>query len=313
MRCAPYLAIRTLHQLVEDEGARFPRGARCLRHQAFVDNIFGSADQLEEAKEERDELILLLKAAGFELDKWSTNHKYLIPEEHRTKPVNNTVHIETLDTVSALGFQWNQSSDQFSYDRKRLEQNSVCNKRTALSCLSRLFDPLGWLSPVTIVGKVFLQELWIAKVDWDEKFNESQARRWTRAYAAVVYGRSITEDEAVHVNIIAAKAKLSPIKTISIPKLELCGATLLVRLLRHYRKLDFFKDVPVTAWSDSQVTLASSRCTMELCAFQAELCGFSITRFKGGGTLTLGCGGEGHHGCLKDENIGPGKENRPLI
>ncbi|XP_070530765.1 uncharacterized protein [Cardiocondyla obscurior] len=293
MCCAPYLAIRTLHQLVEDKGARFPRGARCLRYQAFVDDIFGGADHLKEARDERDELISLLRTAGFKLDKWSANHQLLIPEGLRMqKQANDMVNIEYPDTVSALGLQWNQSSDQFGYNKERLEQNPVCSKRTALSCLSKLFDPLGWLSPVTIVGKILLQDLWIAKVDWDEELNEPQAREWrdfhnslhclsnikidrwlrftpgskvelhgfadasVRAYAAVVYARSISEDETVHVNIIAAKAKLSPIKTVCIPNLELCGATLLVRLLSHLRKLDFLKELPVTAWSDSQITLS---------------------------------------------------------
>ncbi|XP_070525097.1 uncharacterized protein [Cardiocondyla obscurior] len=292
--CAPYLAIKTLQQLVIDEGHRFPQGAQCLRSQTYVDDIFGGADCLYEAQRERKELISLLKTAGIELDKWAANHNSLLPENLKRQEISNTeIPKETFETVKTLGIQWDPFLDAFGFSVKTQGISiNIFTKRNILSCLSKLYDPLGWISPVIIAGKIFIQDLWIAGVGWDEKldFNKQQfwkgfqnslqdlnnlkINRWfesspkskmelhgfcdasTRAYAAAIYIRTVSEEGKINVSLVASKAKVSPVKTVSIPKLELCGAALLVRLFNHVRKLNFLKDLDVIAWSDSQVTLA---------------------------------------------------------
>ena len=45
-------------------------------------------------------------------------------------------------------------------------------KRKVLSLISSLFDPLGWLSPLIIRGRIFLQALWKSKVGWDQELPE---------------------------------------------------------------------------------------------------------------------------------------------
>ncbi|XP_070521821.1 uncharacterized protein [Cardiocondyla obscurior] len=292
--CAPYLAIKTLQQLVIDEGHRFPQGAQCLRSQTYVDDIFGGADCLYEAQRERKELISLLKMAGIELDKWAANHNSLLPENLKRQEVSNTeISKETFETVKTLGIQWNPFLDAFGFSVKIQGISiNIFTKRNILSCLFKLYDPLEWISPVIIAGKIFIQDLWIAGVGWDEKLdfnkqqfwkgfqdslqdlNNLQINRWfetssnsktelhgfcdasTRAYAAAIYIHTVSEEGKINVSLVASKAKVSPVKTVSIPKLELCGAALLVRLFNYVRKLNFLKDLDVIAWSDSQVTLA---------------------------------------------------------
>lgn len=83
---APYLAIRTLLQLAEDERTECPLGAAVLEQDTYVDDILSGGSDLPTAHAMKSQLRLLLMAGGFELRKWTSNHPVLladIPEEHR--------------------------------------------------------------------------------------------------------------------------------------------------------------------------------------------------------------------------------------
>lgn len=73
LACAPFLAVRTLQQLAQDEGSNFPKGSTALLRDAYVDDILTGADTLEETRELRLQLHQLCKAGGFPLKKWSAN------------------------------------------------------------------------------------------------------------------------------------------------------------------------------------------------------------------------------------------------
>ena len=51
-------------------------------------------------------------------------------------------------------------------------------KRNIISLVSKIFDPLGILSPVIIPFKVFFQELCQSKVTWDEVLGEDLQKKW---------------------------------------------------------------------------------------------------------------------------------------
>ena len=53
-----------------------------------------------------------------------------------------------------------------------------------------------------------------------------------KAYVASIYVRSIYEDGRIGVKLVASKTKVAPLKKQSIPRLELLGATILVRLAK---------------------------------------------------------------------------------
>ena len=51
-------------------------------------------------------------------------------------------------------------------------------KRNVVGAAPKFFDPLGVLSPVTILFKMFAQELCEAKVSWDEFLTGSLLEKW---------------------------------------------------------------------------------------------------------------------------------------
>lgn len=75
------------------------------------------------------------------------------------------------------------------------------------------------------------------------------------AYGAVVYLRVISKDESISVSLLCSKTKVAPLKTQSIPRLELCAAVLLCNLIKFVVKTLDLGTVAIFCWSDSQTVL----------------------------------------------------------
>ena len=54
----------------------------------------------------------------------------------------------------------------------------MTTKCEVLHCIARVFDALGLLAPVVLIGKLFLQKLWKIDQPWDEPLPEDLSREW---------------------------------------------------------------------------------------------------------------------------------------
>ncbi|XP_076660308.1 uncharacterized protein LOC143363629 [Halictus rubicundus] len=289
---APYLAIRCLHQLAKVEAQRFPLGSGILLEEVYMDDVLTGADTPSEAKAKQRELRELLMAGGFPLRKWAANAPGLLEGLSRDER-KGIVEWDSPTLHSVLGIKWLPSSDCFQVSAVKSLPSSGFTKRAVLSGTAQLFDPLGWLAPVTIVAKVLIQSLWLLKVDWDTPLPEKEEKLWRqfqngipelqhlqvprwlgtsscssppelhgfadaseRAYAAVVYSRSVNPEGVATVSLIVAKSKVAPLKRVSLPRLELCAAFLLTRLVEHVVRVLDWPSVDVHLWSDSAVALS---------------------------------------------------------
>ena len=75
-----------------------------------------------------------------------------------------------------------------------------------------------------------------------------------QAIAAVVYIRVNNNQNEVQTSILASKSKVAPLKRLTIPQLELCGACLLTKFVSHLINVLKFNNVPIYLWTDSFVT-----------------------------------------------------------
>ena len=177
-RSAPYLALRVIKQLIDDEGANFPLASTVLRHDTFVDDLLFGAYNTKAALEVRNEVIALLGKAQLQPRKWASNNQKLVsdidPTDHGLS-WNSLSHEDS--GVKVLGIKWHPSTDTFSFSIN-LDLPSSLSKRQVLSLLSQLFDPLGWVSPVIIKGKILMQKLWLNKTPWDEALPDSLDNQW---------------------------------------------------------------------------------------------------------------------------------------
>lgn len=288
---AQFLATRALRQLAVDSSTQYPEAAETILKDFYVDDVSSGSHGIQSALKLQMDLIELLKQGGFMLKKWFSNSQELmdnVPEENRH---NLEELVELIEKgVKTLGVFWNQKTDCFNFKVSSVKIKDQTNKRKIMSDVCKLFDPIGWLSPTTVVAKIFLQSLWSLKdIGWDDKLPDHKIDEWQKyrqqlsmvekiqiprwihtgpaikvefhgfadasnlAYAAVIYTRIVLADGSIHVYLICSKTKVAPLKTITTPKLELCGCVLLANRIK---KAFDFEATETFLYSDSTTALA---------------------------------------------------------
>ena len=168
-------------------------------------------------------------------------------------------------------------------------------KRNVVSLIGRFYDPLGALSPVVIKFKILMQEICESRVEWDQPIGDSLVRKWQqlvaelkqappisiprcyyhgitsqveslrlygfcdaseKAYAAMIY--LVMQNGAENcVQFVVSKTRVAPIRSQTIPRLELLSALLLSRLMLTATEAlsPLLKLEPPRYYTDSQVAL----------------------------------------------------------
>ena len=150
-----------------------PLGAKILE-QFYVDNFQGTCDTREELFNIFHNANSELAKARMPLQSWNSNNKELrkiidkwFPGEVR--PINTLV----------LGLNWNVERDELSIKSVKFSEQ-VLSKRSLLSQVSSVFDPLGLISPLVIRGKMLIQRSWSEKLGWDDPLPEDLCGRMAR-------------------------------------------------------------------------------------------------------------------------------------
>ncbi|XP_068987944.1 uncharacterized protein [Bombus flavifrons] len=290
LSAAPYLAIRCLRQLADDEGHRYPRAATVLKRDFYVDDLLTGVDTRGEARSLRTELTELLKLAGLNIRKWASNDRELL-RGLSEQDINDKLLLGESQTFKTLGVIWNSFDDSILYSVKINPTASRVTKRTISSEIAKIYDPLGLLAPVIVRAKMLLQRLWTLKIDWDESLPADLHTEWNkfytqlpllnnvrfprktiikaaaeielhgfcdaseRAYGACIYLRTITPDGHVWTRLLTAKSKVAPLKSQTIPRLELSGALLLTSLATTVLQALPSNISRTVYWTDSTIVL----------------------------------------------------------
>lgn len=174
---APFLAIRTIHQLVDDEGSDYPSAISPLKNDLYVDDLLSGADTLKETLQIRNQVIALLKRGGFNLRQCASNDKKILQDLPYTKINLNLLHEEE-HSLKTLGIYWNSHKDTIEYTVRSPPTYAHLTKRIIASETAKIFDPLGLVNPSIVQAKLIMQALWQLKLDWDESLPTEIQTRW---------------------------------------------------------------------------------------------------------------------------------------
>ena len=238
----------------------------------------------------------MLAISNLRLHKIASNSKEVMeafPTEDRAKALKDLdLDVDPAPIQRSLGLHWELKRDIFTFQVSDAEKPFT--RRGVLATVNSIFDPLGFVAPITIQGKFLLRELSSETLDWDSPLPLDKEEEWNtwrkslndlklleiprpyaattlstalrkelhifsdasvKAIAAVAYLRVIDSEGACHIGFVFGKAKLAPQAAHTIPRLELGAAVLAAEIAGIVTsELDFTPDA-VEFYTDSRVVL----------------------------------------------------------
>nr|XP_054593164.1 uncharacterized protein LOC129160055 [Nothobranchius furzeri] len=271
-RPSPAVAIHGLHQSVQDRESKVePDVKNFVTRDFYVDDGLKSMPSTETAVSLLKRTQEVLAKSNLRLHKIASNKKEVMEAFPSTDHANSLKDLDldddSLPLQRSLGLNWDLQADCFVFNVS--DNVKPYTRRGVLSTVNSLYDPLGFVAPVTIQGKAILRELTTEKGDWDSPLPKDMEQIWEswraslsqlsgfsvprlytqtspseayrrelhvfcdasiKAIAAVAYLRVVDARGNCCVGFVMGKAKLAPRPEMTTPRLELCAAVLAVEL-----------------------------------------------------------------------------------
>ncbi|XP_068678843.1 uncharacterized protein [Montipora foliosa] len=291
---APAMAQIALRKTADEARKDFPEAAQVLKDNTYMDDICDSVCTEEEARELTKCIDSVLETGGFKVKGWLSNKANSNTDQEERK---EAAILQGVNEEKVLGVVWNNHTDMFTLKVKPelllSQEPAMLSKRTILSQVARIYDPIGFASAFLIRAKIGLQELWEKGVGWDEKLPSETQEKWTNlfqemkslngtsfercltppyavgrpvlsvfsdasedAFGSCAYARWQLSNGEYDVRFIAAKSRVAPLKRLTIPRLELQGAVLASRLCKTIVDESRFQFEKVILFLDSKIVLA---------------------------------------------------------
>ena len=286
-----------LKKAATDNEGKFGSGtANFIRNNFYVDDGLKSVASVSEATSLIKNTKSICARGGMRLHKFISNSKEVIVKiapEDRAKGVKDLdLHSGILPIERALGVQWCVESDTFQF--RIVLQDKPLTRRGILSTISSVYDPLGFLAPVTLTGRQILQSLCRDRSDWDDPVPASLRSKWERwrsslqhleklkiqryykphtfgeltsvqlhhfsdasdhGYGQCSYLRLTDDTGQVHCSFVMGKARVTPLRPVTIPRLELTAVLLSARVSASLREELEYDQITKVFYTDSQVVL----------------------------------------------------------
>ena len=215
-----------------------------------------------------------------------------IPPQDRAPSIQQYELSRKLPIEKALGVNWCVESDTLGF-RINLQDNPM-TRRGTLATISSIYDVFGFASPFLLRGRKILQEITSDNHSWDDPVSDEHRAKWSEwrsslpllnkinirrcyktehfgesvdstlhcfsdasfyGYGQVSYLRQVSRDGKIEVALVMAKSRVSPLKPVTIPRLELTAALLSTKVGTTANRELEFKNLRNTYWTDSMVSL----------------------------------------------------------
>ncbi len=276
VEASPFLLGATLDYHYDQQSPEYERTVTALRENTYVDNIMQTGGDIDELEKFKRETELIFESAKFPIHKWESN-VVTLEDENMQNP------------SKILGHVWNKQEDTLEIQVPAVPENEPVTKRSILSQLGKVYDPLGIISPTMAEGKHIYREACEEKKGWNSEVSPSlkkQWLKWNKQLKNVKVPRSLTggsEDvKAIELHVFAdasnlacsavtiavveqtsgtvkglltSKSRISKRNT-SIPRLELVGAHMAANMAKNlYNALLHQPIKTIVIWLDSMVVL----------------------------------------------------------
>ena len=294
---SPACAMSALNKVADQYEDMFgSEAANFIRRDFYVDDGLTSTTDPESTVQLVKNTIDMCSSGGFELHKFTSNCPEVvagIPEARRAKSLEHVDISDRTIVEQTLGIKWNLREDCFYINTDIAAKPTT--RRGILSMVSSLYDPLGWVSPFTLLGKNIVKRLCCDKHDWDEPVPDEVKGLWEEwnsdltqiadisiprtytfsehslanskcemhhfsdasldGYGVCSYLRVIDQDGTVSTSLVMSKSRVTPKKAITIPRLELSAAVTAVRASVFLRNELCLPSLTEHFWTDSLAVL----------------------------------------------------------
>lgn len=288
---ASYVATKCLQYLADLNSKNFLCSSLIIKNDFYMDDLLTGGDTIEEVLKIKGEVTSILAGAGLPIRKFLSNNSEILSSHPNSSSSYFTVPLGERENAKALGISWNALSDVIQYNMTDKLASTRNTKRTILSGVAQLFDPLGLLAPIIVKGKLIIQKLWQLNISWDESIPENLNSEWidfknqlvilsqlkiprcvklpnstnielhgfsdssSVAFGACIYLRCRDASSNISVRLLCSKSRVSPLHGATIPRLELCAALLLAQLVQKVRESLTITFDNIYLWSDSTIVL----------------------------------------------------------
>ena len=139
--------------------------------EVFVDNLFVLENNDEDIIPAADMLIKIFEQSSMPLHEIASNCKvanaYFKDKNLLTKN----------SKLKLLGMIWDYESDAIFIKEPTFETTNI-TKRSLLSNIARIFDPIGFLGPLLIQGRMLVQETLESNFSWDDELPTYILEKW---------------------------------------------------------------------------------------------------------------------------------------
>ena len=147
----------------------------------YVDDLVTGGESLQEVEKIKSDFIELFEKGGFKLHKQHSNKPKLETNDlnsekelHFAKEYLGTKANET----KILGLNWDKQRDIFRVEIPTESQRLI--KRNILKTLASIYDPLGLISPVLLIGKILFRNLCDLRIPWDNEIPQEIENKWVK-------------------------------------------------------------------------------------------------------------------------------------